>query len=737
MRLDLNTSYKTIIEHARQGKFVTYGDVATASGVDWKTARRPIALHLDNLVRIAQERGWPLLTAIVVNKENFETGRLEGDALSGFLAAVKRLGLTVDDPQTFLQEQQQAVFEWAKSAPDELGLAVEPSEKDDPGGPRFVQFFNPVLSALQSLGGQAAPDKVFDWIKSNIDVPESETKALNKGGQSKFENRVAWARFYLAKAGLIDGSKRGMWTLTAEGKNSTLSHADALDLFRDVHSRFKTTGDEEELAPDVVAGHELFADPSRSFWFVGASWEGTDDQTQRFFQEGIWQNGQHDKFTDEIMRIKAGDRIAIKASYTRKRGLPFDSRGKTVSCMKIKAIGTITENMGDGKTVKVDWEVLDPPREWFFYTYRVTVVEADSSDELARRLILFAFANGKQDYDFWINEVPYFAKRYSSDGKAASLEEFFEADELETEEEAAAPSYTIAQIGDDGCFLSQEALAQIIARVESKKNLVLQGPPGTGKTWLAKRLAYALIGSKDPKVTRDRLRVVQFHPSLSYEDFVRGWRPSGEGKLKLTDGIFLEIVEAAKAEPDRPFVLVIEEINRGNPAQIFGELLTLLEDSKRSREEAMELAYRQNADERVYIPRNLHVIGTMNIADRSLALVDLALRRRFAFVSLEPQLNSLWKAWCIDRCNIVPEVVKLIEQRMNALNEEIAQDRSLGPQYRVGHSYVTPQAGAPIADGKTWFKDVVRTEIAPLLEEYWFDAPDKVASASAKLLEGL
>ena len=121
-------------------------------------------------------------------------------------------------------------------------------------------------------------------------------------------------------------------------------------------------------------------------------------------------------------------------------------------------------------------------------------------------------------------------------------------------------------------------LTQILSRVQAKKNLVLQGPPGTGKTWLAKRLAYALIGSKDPKVARDRLRIVQFHPSLSYEDFVRGWRPSAAGKLELVDGIFLEVVEAAKAEPDRPFVLVIEEINRGNPAQIFGEILTLLEE---------------------------------------------------------------------------------------------------------------------------------------------------------------
>ena len=130
------------------------------------------------------------------------------------------------------------------------------------------------------------------------------------------------------------------------------------------------------------------------------------------------------------------------------------------------------------------------------------------------------------------------------------------------------------------------------------------------------------------------MRSIQFHPSLSYEDFVRGWRPDGNGQLSLINGAFLESVETARAEPDRPFVVIIEEINRGNPAQIFGEMLTLLEKDKRSEEEAVELAYRREQGERVFIPRNLFVIGTMNIADRSLALVDLALRRRFAFVTL-------------------------------------------------------------------------------------------------------
>ena len=296
-------------------------------------------------------------------------------------------------------------------------------------------------------------------------------------------------------------------------------------------------------------------------------------------------------------------------------------------------------------------------------------------------------------------------------------------DEIETEEEASAPSYTIDDIIEERCFLPRAELERALMRIVVKKNLILQGPPGTGKTWLAKKLAYALIGSKDRKLTRDRLRVVQFHPSLSYEDFVRGWRPSVGGQLSLIDGIFLETVQAAAAEPDRPFVLIIEEINRGNPAQIFGEMLTVLEDSKRSPDDAIELAYRRSDREKLSIPPNLHVIGTMNIADRSLALVDLALRRRFAFVTLEPQLNGLWKEWCTKRCGLSLDDVALIAARMRSLNRDIASDRSLGPQYRIGHSYVTPLDGAAIADARRWFTDIAQTEIIPLLEEYWFDAP--------------
>ncbi len=729
---------------------------------------------------------------------------------------------------------------------------------------------------------------------------------------------------------------------------------------------------------------------SSATWFVGATFgHGTDDQAGRFIAEGIWEvRNPTDKESAQVRSMQAGERIAIKATYTRKNVLPFDNRGHTVSVMGIKAVGTILSNPQDGERVRVQWQAFEPVREWYLYTYRGTIWRIDHGDWMNDALITFAFEGKPQDLERFRN-APYWRERFGDiapekrrfqwtdfykavaeklltyadnraplvaaiheigkhapkfqilqdkfpDGTsgplrdicpfttmgtfnrsmtdanrkiiAAELAKFLDvtvpvppsfegipvlnnqrswffayADkrgagdidtiwkvfvaasrmvdsdqpdtrdafiqaydeatqvwgvawnlstglywahpwefvtldsqsrryinkrlglnvalsgqqgpcdgqsylkltddlrsrfsedgypvhsfpdlslaswkykdptdavappreindgvngEQETTEnvreafQAAAPivPYSVEEIVRDGCFFEQGEIELFLDRLRTKKNLILQGPPGTGKTWLAKRLAFALMGQKDDS----KVRAVQFHPNLSYEDFVRGWRPIGEGKLSLADGVFMEAIKAASKETSSKLVVVIEEINRGNPAQIFGEMLTLLEAGKRTPDAALELCYPDADGGRrpVHIPDNLYVIGTMNVADRSLALVDLALRRRFAFVGLEPRLGPVWQDWVAKKRAVDPALVPDIERRITELNDQIAADARLGKQFRIGHSYVTPEHRLEPGGTKKWFRQVVETEIGPLLDEYWFDAPDEAQKAIARL----
>ncbi len=279
-------------------------------------------------------------------------------------------------------------------------------------------------------------------------------------------------------------------------------------------------------------------------------------------------------------------------------------------------------------------------------------------------------------------------------------------------------SYGIDNILSDGCFAPRAQIESALKQLSEKHNIVLQGPPGTGKTWLAKRLGYALLGEKN----HDRVLCIQFHPSMSYEDFVRGIRYSESGRLELVDGVFCQITDRARRQPEQKFVLVIEEINRGNPAQIFGELLTLIEHDKRGPKETLRLAYPRPGEAPFFVPENLYIVGTMNLADRSLALMDFALRRRFAFVSLEPCFDRQWKDWCTFK-GMPRDFADRIAQRLGKLNQAIQGDHSLGRQFLIGHSFVTPKTTRPPVNWDEWFGEVVNFEISPLLHEYWYEDP--------------
>ena len=790
----------------------------------------------------------------------------------------------------------------------------------------------------------------------------------------------------------------------------------------------------------------------KTYWFLGAKFNGSEDQTERFVKLGIWENGYDNKYLNTVRGISVGDRVAIKSTYNLKNNLPFDNKGQAVSVMEIKATGIVTKNYGDGKLLEVKWQKTNLNKKWYFFTNIATIWSVKDDEWLSKQLINFTFYNKPQDIDYFRN-APYWRSRYGdndtnfrtqlfkwipfyeavadnlliyqnkekrselmvfinelaiefnlsyllnknihdicpftalgtfnrnikeitrkqiakkwaeflkieesvpnsfegipllnnqlswfftnsenqqqeidnlwefyatalkfsnadenyqdefeqkfdlvmsqpycswqltnglfwirphayvvldkvskvyltdelglikdkrlskghfngndylklldnlavrfnedyfpnhsfpelyltalrkyqssishneslisnnqwqfkllqlikelcqkngtdvfqrkeflnkyreqleeefpnnsvigesvsntlqrlrdkdflqflgngkyrlvSDNIDEQNEEIIESDDDIVEQLLVKQPYTLESLIQESCFVDEQQLQQMLASLKMRKNIILQGPPGTGKTWLAKRLANIVIGYKDS----NNIRAIQFHPNLSYEDFIRGFRPASDGKLALIDGPFLEIIHQARNDPQSKYVMVIEEINRGNPSQIFGEMLTLLEADKRTPSEALELTYRREQENGIYIPDNLYVIGTMNIADRSLALVDFALRRRFAFFTLDPNFSEKWLSYMIKKTGLNSKLLEEIRERMNELNEFIAQDRMLGSAFAIGHSYLTHHRAIPKSEGLVWYQNIIDTEVKPLLEEYWFDEKDKLNKA--------
>jgi MoxR-like ATPase len=277
------------------------------------------------------------------------------------------------------------------------------------------------------------------------------------------------------------------------------------------------------------------------------------------------------------------------------------------------------------------------------------------------------------------------------------------------------PPFEVSDPGD--LFIDADEFAVLANKLRREKNLILQGPPGVGKTFIAKRLAAEVAGAEQ------RVRWVQFHESYSYEDFIRGYRPDGKGGFVLEDGIFFEFNQMALNGNGQPFVFVIDEINRGKLSKIFGELLICIEHDKRSVEWGVQLAYRKSLNEpRFYVAPSLFVIGLMNTADRSLAVVDYALRRRFSFHTLRPMFASdRFKDFLIAR-GVSDSLIKAILERVQRLNEAIESE--LGAGFMIGHSFFCPTPGEE--PDENWYLAVVRSHIEPLLEEYWFDNRTRV-----------
>ncbi len=440
-------------------------------------------------------------------------------------------------------------------------------------------------------------------------------------------------------------------------------------------------------------------------WLVGASWDRVN-KIDEFIENEIWQNGYDDKYLDEVKHVKVGDKIVIKTTYTMKNNLPFEYNNKTASVMDIVAIGTVTKNLKDGKNLEVNWNnKLDEPKKWFFGSWRDTIQEIKREKSWKEADLLdFIFEGKEQDYNKFLNDKT---------DEASELSDKIEQEVMELDKNIINP-YTKQNFLNE-VFMTETDYDKLVALLKYKKNIILQGAPGVGKTFTAKRLAYSLIGTEDD----NRIAMVQFHQNYSYEDFVMGYRPSENG-FELRSGVFYDFCETARNDINNEYYFIIDEINRANLSSVFGELLMLVENDYRDKH--VNLVYKK--DELFSVPHNVYIIGMMNTADRSIAMIDYALRRRFSFFTMKPGFES--NGFMVWQHKVSNDVFDTLIEKIKKLNADIAADGSLGEGFCIGHSYfVYDEKNIPANGVEAWLRNVVYYDICPMLDEYWFDDKQK------------
>lgn len=655
----------------------------------------------DTFLNLDQRNTWYIYESGKLPKELVETLPKTSKKItaSKYFSIVAKLRVFLQSDESKFKnfvELSAEAWKYSEFINQQEKAATEDSEKADSKA-SFIKWFRPVIDALKTLGGSGTPEQVRNTIIENEKLDDeviNATRGATK--QNKFSNEVAWARNYLVVGGYIDKSVRGVWTLTEKGKNVEMTHELASQIFFD---GIKKTSDRRKVQENALADDES---QTVHYWLYSPG-EGA----------GIW----NECCEKGIMAI-GWDEIGDLNQYA--------TKGEMKDAMKERINPEQTYTMAAHAT----WQFANEIK-----TGDIVFAKKGRSTVIGRGIVISDYEfDDTRDDNKNVRKVNWTHKgEWPHPGQAAmktltditpytdyveQLKALFESEDID-DPEAEVVSY---QPYSKEKFLSEVYMDEtgydiLAGLVRNKKNVILQGAPGVGKTYAAKRLAYSIMGVKDP----NRVMMVQFHQSYSYEDFIMGFRPSEKG-FELKRGAFYNFCKTAEIDNENEYFFIIDEINRGNLSKIFGELFMLIERDKRGIE--LQLLY---SDEKFSVPDNVYIIGMMNTADRSLAMLDYALRRRFAFYEMKPGFGS--DGFRKYRIGLNKPKFDNLIHCVEQLNSAIAGDESLGEGFCIGHSYFCNLTEANDQE----LSSIVEYELIPLLKEYWFDEPVKVKNWAENL----
>ena len=519
-----------------------------------------------------------------------------------------------------------------------------------------------VLAAFYEAGGAATCtqiaqkyDKTASGISGNCTQLAKRIYKLTQCPLSVRENgkNRYWPILFQGKDAGPDVAGGYIWKLRPE-------LYDALTDFDIMRFQWKT---DEQIPEEDDDMHYWWLNANPKIWSFSSLGVG-DTQAYTLFNE----NGNKRRIFQNFLDAKAGDMVIGYESYPVKQ---------------IVAIGRVATEQDKEKIVFEKLEGLTSPID--YAVLKECPELANMEYFLNPQGSLFKLTKG--EYDFILDLI---------------------RDENPVPDTASVDAYTKGDFLDE-VYMTEERYDHLVSVLRNKKNIILQGAPGVGKTFAARRLAWSMMGEKD----NSRIEFVQFHQNYSYEDFMMGYKPSGDG-FELKYGVFYRFCQKARNQPGKDFFFIIDEINRGNMSKIFGELLMLIEKAYRGVEAT--LAYNGLP---FSVPENLFIIGMMNTADRSLAMIDYALRRRFSFFEVEPGFDS--EGFIQYQNSLNNETLNELVSKVKELNKEIVLDKSLGKGFCIGHSYF---CGRDICT-EEWLHSIVDYDILPMLSEYWFDDAKK------------